>query len=101
MAMGNPIVPTPMNPILVITLLLSNAAGVRLGRGETRCRGFDSPPSRSRPRRLVYYPHMLLGLALIGAAAISWGTTGATMALLSRDTGISPLFVGWARLAIA
>jgi len=71
--------------------------------GEARLGGsrFDSPPSRCRPRRLVYYPHMLLGLALIGAAAISWGTTGATMALLSRDTGISPLFVGWARLAIA
>ena len=44
---------------------------------------------------------MLLGFVLIGAAAISWGTTGATMALLSRETSISPLFVGWARLAIA
>jgi len=44
---------------------------------------------------------MLIGLALISLAAISWGTTGATMTLLARDTAVSPLLVGWARLAIA
>ncbi len=44
---------------------------------------------------------MLLGLVLVSLAAISWGTTGATMAVLARDTSIGPLFVGWARLAVA
>jgi drug/metabolite transporter, DME family len=42
-----------------------------------------------------------IGLLFIGLASISWGTTGATMALLARDTGIGPLLVGWARLAVA
>jgi DME family drug/metabolite transporter len=44
---------------------------------------------------------MLLGLVLIGLAAVSWGTTGATMTVLARDTGAGPLLVGWARVAIA
>jgi DME family drug/metabolite transporter len=44
---------------------------------------------------------MLLGLILVAAAAVSWGTTGATMTLLSRDAAASPLLVGWSRLAIA
>src|SRR5262245_29388295 len=44
---------------------------------------------------------MLIGLLLVSLAAISWGTTGATMALLARDTHLSPLVVGWARLAVA
>jgi DME family drug/metabolite transporter len=44
---------------------------------------------------------MLLGLLLIAVAAASWGTTGATMTLLSRDAAASPLLVGWSRLAIA
>ena len=44
---------------------------------------------------------MLLGLLLIAVAAASWGTTGATMTLLARDATISPLLVGWSRLAIA
>lgn len=44
---------------------------------------------------------MLLGLLLIALAAISWGTTGATMTLLSQETAASPLLVGWSRLAIA
>jgi DME family drug/metabolite transporter len=44
---------------------------------------------------------MLLGLVLIALAAISWGTTGATMTLLSRDAAAGPLLVGWSRLAIA
>ena len=44
---------------------------------------------------------MLLGLALIAIAAASWGTTGATMTLLSREVVVSPLLVGWSRLAIA
>lgn len=44
---------------------------------------------------------MLSGLCLIALAAIAWGTTGATMTLLSRDAAASPLVVGWARLAVA
>ncbi|HYB71428.1 MAG TPA: EamA family transporter [Candidatus Bathyarchaeia archaeon] len=44
---------------------------------------------------------MLLGLVLIALAAVSWGTTGATMTLLSRDAAASPLLVGWCRLAVA
>jgi DME family drug/metabolite transporter len=44
---------------------------------------------------------MLLGLALIALAAVSWGTTGATMTLVARAATVSPLFVGWARLVIA
>lgn len=44
---------------------------------------------------------MNFGLLLIGLAAISWGTTGATMVLLTRDTAVSPLFVGFSRMAVA
>ena len=44
---------------------------------------------------------MLLGLVLIAIAAASWGTTGATMTLLSREAAASPLLVGWSRLAVA
>ena len=44
---------------------------------------------------------MLLGLILVAVAAASWGTTGATMTLLSREAAASPLLVGWSRLAIA
>jgi DME family drug/metabolite transporter len=44
---------------------------------------------------------MLLGLLLVALAAASWGTTGATMTLLTRDAAASPLLVGWSRLAIA
>jgi drug/metabolite transporter, DME family len=44
---------------------------------------------------------MLLGLLLIAIAAASWGTTGATMTLLSREAAASPLLVGWCRLAVA
>lgn len=44
---------------------------------------------------------VLLGLVLIAIAAVSWGTTGATMTLLSREAAVSPLLVGWSRLAIA
>lgn len=42
---------------------------------------------------------MLLGLALVCAAAVSWGTTGSVMTLLARDGTSSPLLVGWARMA--
>src|SRR6185503_15645768 len=42
-----------------------------------------------------------LGLLLIAVAAASWGTTGATMTLLSREAAASPLLVGWSRLAVA
>jgi DME family drug/metabolite transporter len=44
---------------------------------------------------------MFLGLVLVALAAMSWGTTGATMTLLSREAAVSPLLVGWSRLAIA
>jgi DME family drug/metabolite transporter len=44
---------------------------------------------------------MLVGLVLIGLAAVSWGTTGATMTVLGREAALGPLFVGWARLALA
>jgi DME family drug/metabolite transporter len=42
---------------------------------------------------------MLLGLALVCVAAVSWGTTGSVMALLARGGTPSPLLVGWARMA--
>jgi DME family drug/metabolite transporter len=44
---------------------------------------------------------MLAGLLLVALAAVSWGTTGATMTVLARESGTSPLVVGWARLAVA
>ncbi|MBI3031133.1 MAG: EamA family transporter [Candidatus Rokubacteria bacterium] len=44
---------------------------------------------------------MLTGLVLIALAAVSWGTTGATMTLLARHAAADPLLVGFARLAIA
>jgi len=42
---------------------------------------------------------MLLGLALVCLAAVSWGTTGSVMTLLAREGTPSPLLVGWARMA--
>ena len=44
---------------------------------------------------------MLLGLVLVCLAAVSWGTTGSVMILLTRDGTPSPLLVGWARMAVA
>jgi drug/metabolite transporter, DME family len=44
---------------------------------------------------------MWIGLVLVAVAATSWGTTGATMTWLARDAAVSPLLVGWSRLAIA
>ena len=44
---------------------------------------------------------MLAGLLPICLAALSWGTTGATMAILARDAAAGPLLVGWARMAVA
>lgn len=44
---------------------------------------------------------MLRGLILISLAAVSWGTTGATMALLAERATADPLLVGFVRLAIA
>lgn len=41
------------------------------------------------------------GLGLIALAAISWGTTGATMKLVALDSPMSPLLVGFFRVAIA
>ena len=73
-AIGTPMFPRPMNPIRSLM------------------------PARRASCMLV---DMLLGLALIAIAAASWGTTGATMTLLSREAAVSPLLVGWSRLAIA
>src|SRR5216683_3151563 len=56
--------------------------------------------ARLRLHLALQFP-MLLGLVLIAIAAASWGTTGATMTLLSREAAASPLLVGWSRLAIA
>ena len=46
-------------------------------------------------RRMAFLPYtrpaMLVGLLLICLAAISWGTTGATMTLLARETGVPSL----------
>ena len=44
---------------------------------------------------------MLIGVFLIAVASISWGTTGATMTLLAKETAIGPLLVGWVRVAVA
>ena len=44
---------------------------------------------------------MLLGLVLVCLAAVSWGTTGSVMILLTRDGTPSPLLVGWARMGVA
>jgi DME family drug/metabolite transporter len=44
---------------------------------------------------------MLVGLLLICLAAVSWGTTGATMTVLSHRSSAGPLLVGWARMAVA
>jgi len=44
---------------------------------------------------------VLTGLVLIALAAVSWGTTGATMMLLARHAAAGPLLVGFVRLAIA
>src|SRR3989442_313867 len=44
---------------------------------------------------------MLIGLLFIALASISWGTTGATMTLLAKETAIGPLLVGWVRVAAA
>ena len=41
------------------------------------------------------------GLLLITLAAVTWGTTGATMKLVARDSPMSPLLVGFFRVAIA
>src|SRR5437899_2813664 len=43
---------------------------------------------------------MLIGVIFIAVASISWGTTGATMTLLSKETAIGPLLVGWVRVAV-
>lgn len=41
------------------------------------------------------------GPGLIALAAISWGTTGATMKLVALDSPMSPLLVGFFRVALA
>src|SRR6266481_7141940 len=70
--MGAPIFPSPINPIV----------------------STDTLPS------LPYTTGaMLLGLALVCVAAVSWGTTGSVMSLIARDGAPSPLLVGWARMA--
>lgn len=44
---------------------------------------------------------MGVGFVLISLAAVSWGTTGATMAMLAHRAELGPLVVGWARVAVA
>ena len=46
-------------------------------------------------------PRATRGLVLIALAAVSWGTTGTATTFLVRDTAISPLVIGVARLAVA
>jgi DME family drug/metabolite transporter len=46
-------------------------------------------------------PSSLRGLALIALAAVSWGTTGTATTFLVRETAVSPLVIGVARLVIA
>jgi drug/metabolite transporter, DME family len=46
-------------------------------------------------------PRRLLGIVLIALAATSWGTTGTATTFLVRDTAMSPLVIGVARLAVA
>jgi len=41
------------------------------------------------------------GFLLIALAAVSWGTTGTATTFLVRDTAVSPLTIGVARLAVA
>ena len=42
-----------------------------------------------------------MGFLLIVAAAMTWGTTGATMKLVAAGSPMSPLLVGLIRVAIA
>jgi drug/metabolite transporter, DME family len=46
-------------------------------------------------------PGRLRGLALIGLAAVSWGTTGSVTAVLVATAGTSALVIGAARMLIA
>jgi drug/metabolite transporter, DME family len=46
-------------------------------------------------------PRAPRGLLLIALAAVSWGTTGTATTFLVRDTSMSPLVIGLARLALA
>src|SRR5262249_16057622 len=72
------------------------------------------PPSPPRPRPLVRSPGLspvtahseprrmpAAGVVLIVLAAVTWGTTGSTMKLVARDSPMSPLLVGFFRMAIA
>jgi len=103
-AIGRPMVPTPMNPIRVIDLLRSVGPAASIpGQPIPLMALAARPAARAESPGPVSYTTraMLAGFLFIGLAAISWGTTGATMALLARETSLSPLLVGWARLAIA
>ena len=51
--------------------------------------------------RAVSGPSSTRGLFLIALAAVSWGTTGTATTFLVRDTALSPLVIGVARLALA
>ncbi|MBM3218737.1 MAG: EamA family transporter [Candidatus Rokubacteria bacterium] len=46
-------------------------------------------------------PRAVRGFLLIALAAVSWGTTGTATTFLVRDTAVSPLTIGVARLAVA
>src|SRR5438067_7678422 len=55
----------------------------------------------SRPVSGPSSPRATRGLVLIALAAISWGTTGTATTFLVRDTAMSPLTIGVARLVVA
>src|SRR5881227_1749366 len=78
-AIGAPMRPVPTKPIASLFMEASYHRGVRA------------------PRQA---PAVTLGVLLIGLAAISWGTTGSVMIVVS-GYAVSPLLVGTARLWIA
>src|SRR5262249_38648664 len=102
-AIGRPMVPTPMNPTRVIDVLRSGEPAGLLRPTDPLMASRGLRTARAGSGRPVSYTTraMLAGFLSIGLAAISWGATGATMAVLARETSLSPLLVGWARLAIA
>src|SRR5205823_2770284 len=78
-AIGGPRLPVPTKRIASLFMEASYHRGVRA------------------PRQA---PAVTLGVLLIGLAAISWGTTGSVMIVVS-GYAVSPLLVGTARLWIA
>src|SRR6266571_4109727 len=93
--MGRPIVPVPMNAIVMMEILPA---------GHSRrpwAVKVDSPALSSRAVSGPSRPRALRGLLLIALAATSWGTTGTATTLLVRDAAMTPLVIGVVRLAVA